>query len=98
MPVRAVVIDDGFWSPRRKTNLMASIPSMHDELLEHGRMDNFLRLADNSSEPQKGPVFSDSDIYKWMEAVGFELQVGDQPELRKTTDGMIREVVAIQRA
>ena len=96
VPVRAVVIEDGFWSSRRETNLMASIPSMHDELLEHGRMDNFLRLAGKSSEPQKGPVFSDSDIYKWMEAVGFELQVGDQPELRKTTDGMIRDVVAIQ--
>src|SRR3981189_3460614 len=38
VPVRAVVIEDGFWSQRRRTNLLASIPSMHDELLEHGRM------------------------------------------------------------
>src|SRR5215467_8879440 len=90
VPIRAVVIQDGFWSQRRKTNLVASIPSMHDELLEHGRMDNFLRLTGKSKEPQKGPVFSDSDIYKWMEAVGFQLQVGDQPELKKTTDAMIR--------
>jgi len=55
LPVRAVVIQDGFWSKRRKTNLIASIPSMHDELLEHGRMDNFLRLEGKSKEPQKGP-------------------------------------------
>ena len=96
VPVRAVVIQDGFWSQRRKTNLVASIPSMHDELLEHGRMDNFLRLAGKSSEPQKGPVFSDSDIYKWTEAVGFQLQIANEPELRKVTDAMIREVVAIQ--
>ena len=96
VPVRAVVIQDGFWSQRRKTNLVASIPSMHDELLEHGRMNNFLRLAGKSTEPQKGPVYSDSDIYKWTEAVGFQLQAGDQPELRKTTDAMIRDVVAIQ--
>ncbi|HKO18666.1 MAG TPA: beta-L-arabinofuranosidase domain-containing protein [Acidobacteriaceae bacterium] len=96
VPVRAVVIRDGFWSKRRKTNLVSSIPSMHDELLEHGRMDNFLRLEGKSSEPQKGPVYSDSDIYKWTEAVGFQLQVADQPELRKTTDGMIRDVVAVQ--
>ena len=96
VPVRAVVIQDGFWSQRRKTNLTASIPSMHDELLEHGRMDNFLRLKGKSTEPQKGPVYSDSDIYKWTEAVGFQLQTGDQPELRKITDAMIREVVAIQ--
>jgi hypothetical protein len=96
VPVRAVVIQDGFWSQRRRTNLMASIPSMHDELLEHGRMDNFLRLKGKSTEPQKGPVYSDSDIYKWTEAVGFQLQTGDQPELRKKTDAMIRDVVAIQ--
>ena len=96
VPVRAVVIRDGFWSQRRRTNLVSSIPSMHEELLEHGRMDNFLRLQGKSTEPQKGPVYSDSDIYKWTEAVGFQLQVGAQPELRKTTDAMIRDVVAIQ--
>jgi DUF1680 family protein len=96
VPVRAVVIQDGFWSQRRKTNLVASIPSMHDELLEHGRMDNFLRLEGKSSQPQKGPVYSDSDIYKWTEAVGFQLQVADNLDLRKTTDAMIRDVVAIQ--
>ena len=98
VPVRAVVIQDGFWSKRRKTNLDSSIPSMHDELVAHGRMDNFLRLAGKSSEPQKGPVYSDSDIYKWTEAVGFTLQTSDQPQLRKMTDAMIQEVVAIQES
>ena len=86
MPVRAVVIQDGFWSRRRNTNLTASIPSMHDELVAHGRMDNFLRLAGKFSAPQTGPVYSDSDIYKWTEAVGFALQTSDQPQLRKITD------------
>ena len=96
IPVRAVVIQEGFWSKRRKTNLASSIPTMHDELIEHGRMDNYLRLAGQSSAPQKGPVFSDSDIYKWTEAVGFALQSGDQPQLRQTTQAMIRNVVAVQ--
>ena len=96
VPVKAVVVEDGFWAKRRTTNLDASIPSMHDELVAHGRMTNFQRLTGKSSEPQKGPVYSDSDIYKWAEAVGFALQSGDQPELRKTTQEMIRDVVAIQ--
>jgi uncharacterized protein len=98
VPVSAVVIQDGFWSQRRKTNLVSSIPSMHDELLAHGRMDNFLRLAGKSSQPQKGPVFSDSDIYKWTEAVGFTLQNKPQPQLQETTDAMIRDIVAVQEA
>jgi DUF1680 family protein len=96
VPVSAVVIQEGFWSKRRRTNVDSSIPSMHDELLAHGRMDNFLRLNGRSSEPQKGPVYSDSDIYKWLEAAGFALQTNDPHDFRKTADGMIRDVVAIQ--
>ena len=96
VPVRAVTIEEGFWSQRRKTNVKSSIPSMRKELEQHGRMDNYRRLVGKSSEPQKGPYYSDSDIYKWIEAVGWELQSGDRPELRSLTDSMIREVVAIQ--
>jgi DUF1680 family protein len=96
LPIEAVVIQEGFWSKRRKTNLTASIPSMHDELIAHGRMDNFLRLAGKSSAPQRGPVYSDSDIYKWFEAVGFALQSGDRPELKTATDAMIHDIVAVQ--
>jgi uncharacterized protein len=96
VPVRAVEIQEGFWSKRRVTNVDASIPSMHDELVNHGRMDNFLRLEGKSTAPQKGPVYSDSDIYKWAEAVGFVLQSGDRPDLRATTESMVREVVAAQ--
>jgi hypothetical protein len=96
VPVSAVVIEDGFWSRRRKTNVTSSIPTMHDELVAHGRMNNFLRLSGKSSVPQAGPVYSDSDIYKWTEAVGFALQSADQPELRQTTDAMIGNIVAAQ--
>lgn len=96
IPPRAVTIRDGFWANRRQTNVQSSIPSMHDELIAHGRMDNFLRLEGKSSAPQRGPVYSDSDIYKWLEAVGFSLQTGNQPQLQATAQTMIREVVAAQ--
>jgi DUF1680 family protein len=96
VPVSAVVIQEGFWSKRRRTNVDSSIPSMHDELLAHGRMDNFLRLKGRSSEPQKGPVYSDSDIYKWLEAVGFALQTSDPHNFKTTADSVIRDVVAAQ--
>jgi DUF1680 family protein len=96
VPVRAVTIEEGFWSKRRETNVEHSIPTMREELEAHGRMDNFRRLVGKSSAPQKGPYYSDSDIYKWTEAVGWALQSGDQPALRGVTDSMIREVVAVQ--
>lgn len=96
VPVRAVEMQEGFWSKRRVTNVESSIPSMHDELVAHGRMDNFLRLEGKSNAPQRGPVYSDSDIYKWMEAIGFVLQSGDRPALHATTVEMVRDVVGAQ--
>ncbi len=96
VPVRAITIEEGFWSKRRKINVERSIPTMREQLEKHGRMDNYRRLVGKSSEPQKGPYYSDSDIYKWAEAAGFALQSGDIPELRNVTSSMIKEIVAVQ--
>jgi uncharacterized protein len=96
IPVHAVTIKSGFWAQRREINLDKSIPSMHDLLEANGRMNNFRRLAGRSSAAQSGPVYSDSDVYKWIEAAGFALQSGNHPELRATTEKMIEEIVAVQ--
>ena len=73
IPVHAVTIQSGFWARRREINVTKSIPSMHDLLEANGRMNNFRRLVGKSKAQQIGPVFSDSDVYKWTEAVGFAL-------------------------
>src|SRR5215469_20937 len=96
IPVRAVTIQSGFWGKRREINVTKSIPTMHDLLEANGRMENFRRLLGKSSAPQRGPVYSDSDVYKWTEAVGFVLQSGDIPELRASAEKAIHEVVAVQ--
>jgi len=38
VPFRAVAIEEGFWSKRRKANAEWSIPTMREELETHGRM------------------------------------------------------------
>jgi DUF1680 family protein len=96
IPVRALTIPSGFWASRREINVTKSIPTMHDLLEANGRMNNFRRLVGKSDAKQIGPVFSDSDPYKWTEAVGFVLQTGDHPDLRATTDKMIDEIIAVQ--
>ena len=73
-----------------------SIPTMHDLLEANGRMNNFRRLVGKSDAAQSGPVFSDSDVYKWTEAVGFALQSGDLPDVRGMAEKAIDEVVAVQ--
>jgi uncharacterized protein len=96
IPVHAVTITSGFWGARREINVEKSIPSMEKLLEANGRMDNYLRLVGKSDAAQRGPVYSDSDVYKWTEAAGFALQSGDRPELHALADKLIKEVVAVQ--
>ncbi len=97
IPVHAVTIESGFWEKRRVINVEKSIPSMRDLLEANGRMNNFRRLIGKSTAAQSGPVYSDSDIYKWTEAVGFTLQSGPYPELRAAAQTFIDDVVAAQQ-
>jgi DUF1680 family protein len=85
----------GFWTDRRKTNVERSIPSMLQQLEEHGVLDNFRRLS-GLKAPRKGPLYTDSDVYKWLEAVAYVLQSGDNPGLRKKFDEITEIVLAAQ--
>jgi len=97
VPVHAVTIQEGFWSARRAANVNTSIPSMGKLLEGNGRMDNFRRLIGKSDAPQRGPVYSDSDVYKWWEAIGFALQSGDNPALRALVENTAKDVMAAQQ-
>jgi hypothetical protein len=97
VPVHAVTIENGFWAQRREVNVNKSIPSMEKLLEANGRMDNFRRLTGKSTAAQRGPVYSDSDVYKWTEAAGFALQSGDRPELRAAVDKITKDVIAAQQ-
>src|SRR5215467_4654571 len=96
VPVHAVTIGAGFWGARREINVDKSIPSMEKLLESNGRMNNFLRLVGRSDAKQTGPVYSDSDVYKWIEAVGFALQSSDIPSLHGDAQKIIKEIVAVQ--
>jgi DUF1680 family protein len=97
VPVHAVTIENGFWAQRREVNVNKSIPSMEKLLEANGRMDNFRRLTGKSTAAQRGPVYSDSDVYKWTEAAGFALQSSDRPELRAAVEKISSEVIAAQQ-
>lgn len=98
IPVHAVTLHEGFWQSRRTANVQFSIPSMGKLLEANGRMDNFLRVTGKSAAPQRGPVYSDSDIYKWLEAVGFTLQTADNPTLHTQAAQVIHDIVSAQQS
>lgn len=96
VPVRAFAMGEGFWAGRRKVNVERSLPTLLQLFEEHGVVDNFRRLSGRRNVPRRGPLYTDSDLYKWMEAVAFVLQSEDHPELRATFDRLTDEILAVQ--
>jgi DUF1680 family protein len=97
VPIQSVRLGpNSFWGKRREVTLERSMPTMFDELEKHGTMDNFRRLEGKSTAPRKGPVYTDSDLYKWMEAAAFFLTGEDHPDLRQKVDQMIEVIGAAQ--
>lgn len=95
VPVPAVRLREGFWRSLQRGNVERGIPRLLSLLEEHGGIDNFRRLAGKRVE-RKGPLFTDSDVYKWIEAVAFALQNEPLPELEAAADGIIADIAAAQ--
>ncbi|HCC56529.1 MAG TPA: hypothetical protein DEQ47_04580, partial [Solibacterales bacterium] len=101
LPVSAVKMQAGFWADRMRVNAERSVPTMLQELEDHGIVNNFRRLSGRSTQAtHQGPVYTDSDLYKWIEAAAFVLQSGDRPQLRATLlatiDRLIDDILAAQ--
>ena len=87
----AVTVGAGFWAARQGNNGDHAIPSGRDQLERAGNLAN-LRIAAGQAEGDAvGPIFADSDIYKWLEAVAWEYRRRPDPRLLE----MQREVTAL---
>lgn len=96
VPIGAVRMGAGFWQQRRDVNVRVSIPTLLEEFEQRGILDNFRRLSGRKKVERRGPLYTDSDVYKWMEAVAFTLASGDDPKLRAALDRVIDDVIAAQ--
>ncbi|MBV8552975.1 MAG: glycoside hydrolase family 127 protein [Acidobacteriaceae bacterium] len=101
VPVQAVHLSDGFWSARRKVTTERSLPTLLALLEEHGVVDNFRRLDGRPEIPRKGPLYTDSDLYKWIEAAAWaiasnETSEADKQMLRGDVESLITHIVAAQ--
>jgi DUF1680 family protein len=97
VPFTQVKIEDDFWAPRRKTNRDVSLAHSLDMLEKTGNLANFDLAAQNKHEGYKGPVFSDSDLYKTLEAVSYSLATDPDPKLDARLDAIIARLAAAQR-
>ncbi|HWL97679.1 MAG TPA: beta-L-arabinofuranosidase domain-containing protein [Nocardioidaceae bacterium] len=91
LPLGAASITGGFWAPRQDANADAAVPAGRERLESAGNLQN-LRVAAGAAEGTAvGPVFADSDVYKWLEAAAWEYGRRPADDLLR----MQREVTAL---
>lgn len=96
VPLDGVLLQEGFWSQRQEINRNVSLLFGYAQLEKSGNFNN-LRLAAGTGEGEyRTPMFMDSDIYKWLEAVGYELAANPNPELEAMADKAIDLLEAAQ--
>jgi DUF1680 family protein len=84
LPVGAVQLNaDKFWGERQQVNGRSTIPLGKDRLERAGNLHDLRLAAGLATGDYRGPVYQDSDVYKWLEAIAWELGRRDDPELEQ---------------
>lgn len=87
-----VRITGGFWARRRQINATATLEHCLGWQRKAGWLDNFRAAADGrAGRDRRGPVFSDSDVYKLLEAMCWEAGRSADPAL----DATVAEATAL---
>jgi uncharacterized protein len=96
LPLEHVALADGFWATRQAVNRRASLPHGFRMLEQAGNLENLRLAAERPSGGFRGPVFMDSDVYKWLEAAAYVAPVGLDADLRRQADTAIGLVQSAQ--
>ena len=93
---RDVQLEGGLLGERQRTNREVTILRGAEELERAGTLDNLRIAAGRTTGERRGMVFSDSDVYKWLEALGWELGREPSDELARLNADAIELVAAAQ--
>ncbi len=89
-------IESGFWADRQRLNRERLLPDGEHWLEEAGNFENLRAAAGRSDAAFRGMVFMDSDVHKWLEALGWELGREPSEDLARRADAAIELVEAAQ--
>ena len=101
--LKKIKIQDSFWSKHvdlvRKEIIPYQWDAMNDRIPDaepSHSVDNFAIAAGLKEGKFYGAVFQDTDVAKWLEAVGFSLAAYPDEELEKTADEVIEIIEKAQ--
>lgn len=102
--LKAVKLTEGFWEDYEKLAREVVIPyqweALNDRIPEAEKSHaiyNFKIAAGIEKGEYKGLVFQDSDLAKWLEAVGYSLSVTPDPQLEERADEVIEYIEKAQQ-
>ncbi len=98
LPASAVTIRGGIWAKRQAVNRDSALPHGLRMLETAGNLENLRIAAGRSTGSYRGPVFMDSDVYKWLEAASFELARRPSAPLLAEVDATIALVEGSQES
>ncbi len=91
-----VQILGGLLGDRQRVNRDVTLFRGAEELERAGTLENLRLAAGRATGSRQGMVFSDSDVYKWLEAIAWELGREPSPELEALARQTIELVAAAQ--
>ena len=97
LPLTAVHIEDQYWSPRMTVNRTKTLDTVLRHLNETGAIQNFAIASGKTTGKFRGPFWSDSDVYKWLEGVSYSLVLAKDAALEAKSDEIIALISAAQR-
>ncbi|HEY0247963.1 MAG TPA: beta-L-arabinofuranosidase domain-containing protein [Gryllotalpicola sp.] len=87
---------EGFLGSWQTLNTNKTIPHCIDQLEASGVIDNFRRVTGESDAPFRGFPFADSDAYKVLEAIAWEVGRTGTTDYDEFTDFMIGLIARVQ--
>jgi uncharacterized protein len=93
----AVKIANGFWAERQSVNHNVSLKHGYAMLHKAGNLHNLKMAAGLESGEYYGMNFSDETVYKWLEALAWELGRVPDDALQALADEVISLVAAAQQ-
>lgn len=93
----AVRVTGGYWAELQQRNQRAILPHIEHWLERAGWLGNFDAARDNRlPADRRGREFSDSEVYKLLEAIAWELGRVPDPALEQRFDAIVSRVAAAQ--
>lgn len=93
----AVSFTKGFWAGRQSQNHNVSLQHGYAMLNKAGNLHNLKLAAGWETGTYRGMNFADENVYKWLEALGWELGRAPDEELQALADEVISLLAAAQQ-